>query len=589
MNRSKVPLAAFRTASTGQVRVHPEHAAFAYSDGSEVESGILQVLQQTRDLSVGSQELLARIQDWPTEYHFSDTRANLLRHLPFGPGVRVLELGAGCGAITRLLGEAGCMVAAVEGSLLRARCARERTRDLGNVSVYCSDFQHIAFSREFDVVTLVGVLEYAPKFFAGEDPIGACLAVARSALATGGTLVVGIENQLGLKYFAGATEDHLGTHFSGIEDRYLPDGVRTMGRRQLQRKLQGCGFADVSFQYPFPDYKLPVAMVFEAGLQRRDFRPSEIVRHQYARDYSGQDLRSIDASQVWPVLEENGLLGELSNSFLILAHEEPLLAKAGGTGGELLALGYSAGRAKRFQTRTSFRAGEDGAIVCEKELLYPSEGRQKQPEAGIAHRLTREAYVCGPTLHSAIAAALRSGDPAHVIALLRRWLDFLEGQTGAGPDRTWGDRLPGEYWDCTPANLIDSAGVLHFIDAEWISHPGPTWATLLLRYVGILAYGESSGVHFASCFQSERQSGMGLVAREIGLSLTQEMLDEFAKDTNEKNAVIFPLKPKVALHCKDFLANRRRPSAGSVLAPGVRLVHALSSKLLRGLRRALAR
>jgi hypothetical protein len=82
---------------------------------------------------------------------------------------------------------------------------------------------------------------------------------------------------------------------------------------------------------------------------------------------------------------------------------------------------------------------------------------------------------------------------------------------------------------------------------------------------------------------------MGLVAREIGLSLTQEMLDEFAKDTNEKNAVIFPLKPKVALHCKDFLANRRRPPAGSVLAPGVRLVHALSSKLLRGLRRAFAR
>ena len=382
MSKSRAPLHDFTGAASGGVRLHPEHDRFAYSDGREAEERIHAVLQGTTDLSVGSPELAAKISDWPTEYHFSETRANLLRHLPLGRGVRVLELGAGCGAITRFLGERGCDVVAVEGSLLRAQCARERTRDLPNVSLYCANFQDIAFSREFDVVTLIGVLEYAPRFFEGDDPMAACLEVARSALAPGGTLVVAIENQLGLKYFAGATEDHLGTHYSGIENRYPPRGVRTMGRQRLAQVLGGSGFVEAEFQYPFPDYKLPVAIVFEPALERRDFLPSEIVRHLHARDYAGKEQRTMDASQVWPVLDENGLMGEFSNSFLVLAREASGDSQAlPPSGDELLAVAYSAGRARRFQTQTSFTARAGGAIICEKRLVHPSQ-EQEQDSAG---------------------------------------------------------------------------------------------------------------------------------------------------------------------------------------------------------------
>ena len=35
-------------------------------------------------------------------------------------------------------------------------------------------------------------------------------------LKKGGRIVIAIENRLGLKYFAGCAEDHLGTYFSGI-------------------------------------------------------------------------------------------------------------------------------------------------------------------------------------------------------------------------------------------------------------------------------------------------------------------------------------------------------------------------------------
>lgn len=565
MSNSQAPLNAFVRSPNGRVLVHPGHDQFAYSDGEEVENRIHEVLKGTMDLSVGSPELMAKIEDWPTEYHFTDTRANLLRHLSFKPGDRVLELGAGCGAITRFLGERGCAVVAVEGSLQRARCASERVRDLENVSVYCANFQDITFSGDYDFVTLIGVLEYSPVYFEGDDPMRACLEVARSAVAPGGTLIVAIENQLGLKYFAGATEDHLGTHFSGVEDRYLPNGVRTVGRQQIERALQASGFDDISFQYPFPDYKLPTAILFQEAFTRRDFRPSEIVRHLYARDYSGKDLRSIDASQVWAVLDDNGLLGHLSNSFLILAHEQSLSPEAHDAGGNgVLALAYSAGRAKRFQTQTTFAVGAGASIFCEKRLTYPVDSQLQPASPAISHRLVRDVYLKGSTLHSRITAALRSGDSQRVIALLRTWLDFLRKSAETELAGVWDAKLPGEFWDCTPANLIESDSGLRYFDAEWISEPGPNVANLVLRYLFGLAFSDASAPYFQACFNRTAALAVGQIIGELGQPLTDEILAAFVNEANEKNAVIFPLKPRIVLDPNDFLADRH----GGVRPPG---------------------
>ncbi|WWL44975.1 class I SAM-dependent methyltransferase [Pseudomonas parakoreensis] len=70
----------------------------------------------------------------------------------------VLEIGAGCGAITRYLGEQGGNVLALEGSARRASIARSRTRDLPNVSVLAETFENFQVEKKFDVITLVGVL-----------------------------------------------------------------------------------------------------------------------------------------------------------------------------------------------------------------------------------------------------------------------------------------------------------------------------------------------------------------------------------------------------------------------------------------------
>ena len=82
------------------------YRGIAYSDGHEVEQRIFAVIADAQDVTVLSAELNRQCTDWPSLYHLSGTRANILR--PFQDilkGADVLEVGAGCGAITRYLGE----------------------------------------------------------------------------------------------------------------------------------------------------------------------------------------------------------------------------------------------------------------------------------------------------------------------------------------------------------------------------------------------------------------------------------------------------------------------------------------------------
>ena len=78
---------------------------FTYSDG-EVEEYIAKVVAEASDRSLTSFALAAGINDWASHYHLSHTRSYLLRPLQdLLQKSRVLELGAGCGALTRYLGE----------------------------------------------------------------------------------------------------------------------------------------------------------------------------------------------------------------------------------------------------------------------------------------------------------------------------------------------------------------------------------------------------------------------------------------------------------------------------------------------------
>jgi len=179
--------------------------SFNYSDGEASETQLYKILSKANDLSCDSDELQAQISDWPTEYHLSSSRANLLKPLKLDGVTRVLELGCGCGSITRYLGEQeGLIVDSVEGSPSRAGLAALRCRDLDNVTICTANFNEIDFPESYyDLVLFVGVTEYAGRFSKREtdqEALADLLNLGKRALKDNGVILVAIENRLGLKY-----------------------------------------------------------------------------------------------------------------------------------------------------------------------------------------------------------------------------------------------------------------------------------------------------------------------------------------------------------------------------------------------------
>ena len=97
-----------------------EYQSIDYSDGEEVEQRLQHIIDTASDISSLSPELRQHCTDWPTIYHLSGLRANILRPFEISEEHDVLEIGAGCGALSRYLGECGASVLALEGSLRRA-------------------------------------------------------------------------------------------------------------------------------------------------------------------------------------------------------------------------------------------------------------------------------------------------------------------------------------------------------------------------------------------------------------------------------------------------------------------------------------
>ena len=453
-----------------RVWARADFAGISYSDGDDVEYCIAEIINNACDLTVLSAELGSHCKDWPTIYHLSGKRGNVLR--PFEEQLRgktVLEVGAGCGAITRYLGETGADVLALEGSPTRASIAAARCRDLNNVIVVAEAFHRFKPTSTFDVITLIGVLEYARKFFPGKgaDPVEAMLATSRGLLKPGGILIIAIENQLGLKYFAGFPEDHVGKPMFGIEGHYSEDDVVTFGRRELSARVAKAGLPIQQWWYPFPDYKLPSLMVSEAGaLPQRGIDLTSVVRSACIADPQYPLSVSFNQERAWRPVIHNGLLSHMANSFVLLAsdinfpeqHDLPL------------AVHYATDRRPQFAKKVVFKRACDGTVVTHPIALYPSSEPSK--DSMLKQRLADQPFIKGELWQDRLLQILTSPGwtVEQIQGWIKAWLDaFCDFAGVTDRDHLDEKKVSGKYIDAIPRNmLLDEQGAIKFIDQEWL-------------------------------------------------------------------------------------------------------------------------
>jgi len=512
----------FRRENTGE---------FAYSDGAESEARLLNVVLNAKDRSTFSPALAEAITDWVSEYHFSKSRHCLVRPLGIQAGDKVLELGCGCGPITRFLGELGANLVGVEGSLVRARVAAERCREFGNVRVVVDNLFRFETDEQFDCVLLIGVLEYAAMFSTEENPFERLVQSASRFLSPGGRLVVAIENKLGLKYFNGCYEDHVGAAFFGVQDLYGARTPRTFGRRELIDLLSTAGLKHTYFYYPFPDYKLPVAILSEDALMDGDFDPVDLLTRCHARDYTGFPYRSFDDALVLSSLHRNGLIADLSNSFLVEAMRDPKPPGHKST----LAAAYAVQRKPELAAQTRFSRARS-TIQVSKEYVVSGASHRAVTVGGktIAHDLADAEYRPGrQILWNLLKARARNANVEDIVQALLPWFDFLlqhaqvsSPQVAVGPPTLASYMLPGDFIDCTPFNLLDKDGELTYIDIEWHSDCSVSLGWIITR--GIL-YSLTAGVPVASQLPSIAEVMEALCGR-VGVSASASQIQNWLNE-----------------------------------------------------------
>ncbi len=518
-----------------QVWHRPDFASISYSDGDAVEDRIAAIVEQASDVSVLSAELAAQCTDWPSLYHLSGSRANILR--PFADELKhatILEIGSGCGAITRYLGETGAHVLALEGSLRRATIARTRCRDLDNVTVVAEKFEHFESQSLFDVVTLIGVLEYAPVFSPSLNPILTLLHKVRELLKPEGKLILAIENKLGLKYFAGAPEDHLACPMYGIEDRYKANEPRTLGMIELKKTLASAGFSEIAFLAPFPDYKVATSILSERGLTCPDFDAASIIQQTVRKDPQLPRMLAFSAEKIWPSLVKNELSMSLSNSFLVYASVDK---QPQPTHAQVLAWHYSTRRAPEFCKETVFRVEDPNKTITIHTARLSNSPFFRQKEPMVEWTLPQPSTYQHGRLLSECIAEVFSQDDWRIEDLTPHYNQFREilcetaTKLGANtPINSLKSALPGSLFDLIPQNiLVDETGKNHVFDQEWQLNDTVEFGWMMVRSTLYILQGI---VRIGRCADATVETPADLLkvaCQSLEMTLSKEQLENYIR------------------------------------------------------------
>ena len=433
-----------------------------YSDGS-IENDLLEIVKKYKKEEY--QKVIEERNNWPIMYHLSDQRANIVEWIPMDGHAKVLEVGSGCGAITGMLASKAKEVVACDLSRRRSEINATRNSDCDNVTIHVGNFRDIEpdLPKDFDYIFLIGVFEYGQGYIGTDSPYEKFLRMLKRHLKKGGRIVIAIENRLGLKYFAGCKEDHLGSYFTGIEG-YSPDSVaRTFSRNGLINIFKKCGMNEYHFYYPYPDYK------FMTLLHSDSYSPKFGELQDNVRNFDQDRLVLFNEKRAYEDLVREDMYQEFANSFEVIL----------GPGFDTIYSKYSNDRVDEFKIRTDIAIDRAGRRVIRK---FPLTEAAKEHVFGIrdAYLGLKEkfrggdleindcqidekmgcaifSFVNGVPLASLLDECVERDDPDGFFALVNEYIKRIR----------YREDYPVSDYDLIFSNIMVNGPIWTIIDYEW--------------------------------------------------------------------------------------------------------------------------
>ena len=459
-----------------------------WRDGAEER--MKSIFLSTDDRSSASDFLASHITDWPSRYHLDRRRTNILRPINFDKSMRVLDVGAGTGVMSRYAAEKGAEVVALEGDSMRAELASLRCEGL-NVDVRCGSVNDFDDSEGFDLILVIGVLEYATSHPAGSSGF---LKKLSQLLNPDGSIVIAIENQMGLAYWMGANEDHLNEPWVGLEGYVSTSSVKTFSKPVLSSLLTDAGFKHQNWLYPFPDYKLPLTILSDRAYMENDRVDliDQLVGSPVDRSRSGV-LPFFDTRALHRQVVDSDMGQDMSNSFLVICRlneSKSILDE------DVIAWRFSGDRKKDFLGVRQVTV-EDGTRKINRKPAYENISSESSWLIQKNDESPSEKYVSGPNLEQLALRSLREGNLKDFESLLSMFDDWLTLNTCTHPADSEihpfltdlsAEVLNEELLDCGFDNLVFEDGVLKLIDDEWSASGGVNADLAIARSLWKLSY-----------------------------------------------------------------------------------------------------
>lgn len=447
-----------------------------YCDG-EIEDELLQI---TRNYSqVEYPRIIEEKKRWEILYHLSPLRENIVEWLPIDKSMKVLEIGSGCGAVTGAFAKKAGEVTCIDLSKKRSMINAYRHMDCDNVTIHVGNFQDIEpdLPCDYDYICLIGVFEYGQAYIASDTPYEDFLRIIGKHRKKGGHIAIAIENKLGLKYWAGCKEDHLGTWFEGLEDYPKGGVVRTFTKDGLVKIARTCGFSDISMYYPYPDYKFMTTLYSDERL------PNQGELSANLRNFDRERLQLFDEKSVYDMLLKEGQFPLFSNSYMMILGEAPAVkyvkysndrADAFKIKTLLICRDHNGEKVKQIEKHALSEGAEAhiqniydacvnlsnrfaGGRLKINRCMLPAPSEQKNPMQQENARAVLE-YLEGTTLEELLDDCLERNDMDKFHSLFDEYLKAV----------SYHEDMPVTDYDLIFANiLVTKDGEWHVIDYEW--------------------------------------------------------------------------------------------------------------------------
>ena len=228
---------------------------------------------------------------------FSPSRSNVIAWLPFQREDEVLELNAGCGAVSEYLTHKVKWVDCVEKSEVQCQINRLRNQSAHNLEIHQGTVKENydrLHNKRYDYVIIWDSINDIKL----ED--------IRFLIKPKGYRVIVADNRYGLKYWNGSADnmEYFETLYSG---EYGVD------KDQILQQLRDTGFTDITLYYPYPDYRST------RRIYSNDYMPK--LGELNENFYFGGEKRLVlfEETNVYNQLIEQHKYAEFSNSYIFVA------------------------------------------------------------------------------------------------------------------------------------------------------------------------------------------------------------------------------------------------------------------------------